>query len=188
MIQSSGSGYRTRSFTSSIVWPEPCRSTDRPIDRSTTVRRLLSEGLESNSWLLRTGKGKGRVGEIVAGVAASVRAKGADAAVARARPKAKLAAEIKAHRAREEALEKLNRIGDRIALQSAKTPAPHLRKEPPTPMQKPAGRARRPSEAEVKAAVDRAMARRKEHDPRSAYGVGPPSTARGCVGMRRGLL
>jgi hypothetical protein len=42
-----------------------------------------------------------------------------------------------------------------------KTPAPRQRKEPP-PITKPAGRARRLSDAEVKAAVDRAMARRKE--------------------------
>jgi metal-responsive CopG/Arc/MetJ family transcriptional regulator len=133
------------------------------IDRSTTVRRLLSEGLASRSWLLRTGKGRGRVGELIAAKAADVRAKGAEAAVARARPEAKLAAEIKAHRAEEEAAEKLLRIGDRIALQSAKASPSHPHQEPP-PIRKPTGRARRLGDAEVKAAVDRAMARRKEPD------------------------
>jgi metal-responsive CopG/Arc/MetJ family transcriptional regulator len=97
------------------------------IDRSRAVRRLLSEGLASNSWRLRTGKGKGLTGEIIAAKAADVRAKAAEAAVARASPETKLAAEIKAHRAGMEAEDKLSRIGDRIALQRAKTPPSHAR-------------------------------------------------------------
>jgi metal-responsive CopG/Arc/MetJ family transcriptional regulator len=133
------------------------------IDRSTTVRRLLSEGLASKSWLSRTGKGKGRVGELIAATAADVRAKGAEVAVVRAKPEAKLAAEIKAHRAGVEAADKLSRIGDRITLQRAKTSPSRLHREPP-PIHKPAGRARRLGDADVKAAVDRAMARRKEPD------------------------
>jgi hypothetical protein len=68
---------------------------------------------------LRTGKGKGRVGEIIAAMAADVRAKAAEAAVARASPKTKLAAEIKAHRAGMEAEDRLSRIGDGIALRKA---------------------------------------------------------------------
>ena len=54
-------------------------------DRSTTVRRLLLKGLESESWLLRTGKGRGLAGQLAAAGAAHERARGAEAAIARAK-------------------------------------------------------------------------------------------------------
>jgi hypothetical protein len=54
----------------------------------------------------------------------------------------------------------LSSVEDRVALQGAKWPAPRAREEPPpTSTYKPAGRARRLSDAEIKAAFDRAMAR-----------------------------
>jgi hypothetical protein len=70
------------------------------LDRSKTVRRLLEEGVYFNAWLLQSHKGKGVIGKYMAVTAASERARAAAAAVKRARPKARIAAEIKAHRAR----------------------------------------------------------------------------------------
>jgi hypothetical protein len=101
----------------------------------------------------------------------ALRAFGAESAFPRARPKSKqltLVAEIKAHRAKMEAAEKLSALGHRVAFQSAnrrrQMESPMSHQEPP-PMHKPAGKQRRLGAAEVKAAVDRAMARRKEPDP-----------------------
>jgi hypothetical protein len=145
------------------------------IDRSTAVRWLLLQGLADKSWLLRTGKGKGFIGEYIDAIRARVRADGpealrafgAEGAFARARPKSRQltpAAEIKAHRAKMEAADKLSRLGDRVALQNANRRRQAEAHQKPPPTHKPAGRARRLGEAEVKAAVDRAMARRKEPD------------------------
>jgi hypothetical protein len=129
------------------------------VDRSTAVRRLLLKGLDSNSWLLRTGRGKGSTGEIVATVAAIERAKGADIAVARAKPQDKPAAEIKALRAAEEADQKPAALVQRRALQRATgMPAPRPTSTPP--VHRP-GQARRLSADEVKAAADRAEAHRR---------------------------
>jgi metal-responsive CopG/Arc/MetJ family transcriptional regulator len=131
------------------------------VDRSRAVRRLLEKGVVSEAWLLRTG-GKGHVGELVAAIAASERATGAEAAVARTKAKQELlGAEIKAHRARLEAVDKLNTIGDRVVLRAAnaKKSAPRSRAEPPpTSTYKPEGRARKLSRDEVNAAVERAIA------------------------------
>jgi nicotinamidase-related amidase len=132
------------------------------MDRSATVRRLLERGLDYDSYLMRTTKGKGVTGEVVSIWAELEKARAAEVAAKCAkRRKDKVAAEINAHRATAKADEKSSALADRIALQNAnKTPAPSRPGGPPAAVHKqPPRGARRLSEAEIKAAADRAEAR-----------------------------
>jgi hypothetical protein len=66
---------------------------------------------------LRTGKGKGAIGGYIAMAVAAERARAAGEAVKRAKPKDRIAAEIKAHRAEMAAAEQESVMADRIARQ-----------------------------------------------------------------------
>jgi hypothetical protein len=135
------------------------------MDRSATVRRLLERGLDYDSYLLRATKGKGVTDEVVSIWAELEKARAAEVAANRAkRRKDKVAAEINAHRATAKADEISSALADRIALQNLqnanKTPAPSRPGGPPAAVHKqPPRGARRLSEAEIKAAADRAEAR-----------------------------
>jgi hypothetical protein len=131
------------------------------VDRSIIVRRFLKQGVDGHSYLLPTYRGKGEVHKYIASAAASERARGAEAAAARAKPANKLAAEIKAQRAMETATEIASSLGDRITLRrAAKTSPPSRARERPSPATYKSQRGpRRLSDAEIKAAVDRAVAR-----------------------------
>jgi hypothetical protein len=84
-------------------------------DRSATLRFLIASGIDKNSWLLRSGKGRGATGRIVMATAAKVRAVAAE----RAAEHGDIEAEIKALRARERAEELASSEADRIALDRA---------------------------------------------------------------------
>src|SRR5262245_40489806 len=90
-------------------------------DRSTAIRSILEYGLDSGmvSGLLRSGKGRGRTGEIAAAVMAQFKARKAAESAMRAAPADKPRAEIKAQRADEDAAQRISRIGDRLALKQA---------------------------------------------------------------------
>jgi hypothetical protein len=128
-IRSSGSGYRLKSSAKVDRLAEALS-----IDRSFTFRWLLLQDLESKSWLLRTGNISAVAPRVRAMGPEAARELGAEGAFARARPKSeqsRLAAEIKPHRASMEAADKLSRLGDRVALQSAKRPPSRLHQETP---------------------------------------------------------
>jgi len=114
-------------------------------DSSATLRFLITGGIDQNSWLLRSGKGRGVTGRVVMAKAAEVRATAAE----RAAEHGDVEAEIKALRARERAEELASAEADRIALADAARPA---RAE------------QRPRDAEIKAAVGRAVARSRRTD------------------------
>jgi hypothetical protein len=109
-------------------------------DRSATLRYLISGRIDRNTWLLRSGKGRGVTGRIVMATAAEIKA----AAAERAAEHGDVEAEIKAQRAREHVEALASAEADRIALAGAARPA---NLEP------------KPRDAEIKAVVDRAMAR-----------------------------
>jgi hypothetical protein len=92
-------------------------------DRSTTIRRILEWGLDSGLaiGLLRPGKGRGRVGEIAAATIAGYKASKAAEYARRAAPADKLAAEIKAHRADEDATERISALADKLALKPSQS-------------------------------------------------------------------
>jgi hypothetical protein len=139
-------------------------------DRSTTVRQVLEWGLDSG-WahlLLRRGKGRGLAGEIAAAHVAEYRASKTAEHAARATPANKIQAETKAQRAGEDALERVNILGQRVALKQAQKPrkarpTPEQQVQPvsPAPPRPPASRRRGGalSKAEVQAAVERALSR-----------------------------
>jgi metal-responsive CopG/Arc/MetJ family transcriptional regulator len=113
-------------------------------DRSATLRFLIDVGIDQNSWLLRSGKGRGVTGRIVMATAARVRAVAAEHAAEHG----DVAAEIKAQHERERAEELASAEADRIALARAA---------------RPAGTGQSPRDT-VKAAVDRAVARSRRTD------------------------
>jgi hypothetical protein len=152
-------------------------------DQSTAIRSILESGLDSGRviGLLRSGKGRGRTGEIAMAIMAQFKASKGGEHATRAAPAKRPQAEIKALRAAEDAVDRLSRIGDRLALKQAhkpskseatwiepKPPAPSVapvpkpvklvvRKAHPRPLQK-----RKLSEAEVQAIVERAISRSEE--------------------------
>lgn len=152
-------------------------------DRSTAIRSILEAGLDSGEMigLLRSGKGRGRGGEIAMAMMAQFKASKAAEHATRAAPAKRPQAEIKALRAAEDAVDRLSRIGDTLALKQAhkpskseatriepKPPAPSVesvpkptklvvRKPLPRPLQK-----RKLSEAEVQEMVERAMSRSEQ--------------------------
>ncbi len=114
-------------------------------DRSATLRLLIAGGIDRNSWLLRSGKGRGVTGRIVMAKAAEIKATAAE----RAAERGNVEAEIKALRARQHAEALASAEADRIALVGAARPASLEQK---------------PRDAEIKAAVARAMARSRRTD------------------------
>jgi hypothetical protein len=94
-------------------------------DRSTAIRSILEAGLDSGRviGLLQSGKGRGWTGEIAMGIMAQFKASKAAEHATRAAPAKRPQAEIKALRAAEDAVDRLSRIGDRLALKQAHKPS-----------------------------------------------------------------
>jgi predicted DNA-binding protein len=86
-------------------------------DRSTAIREILEWGLDSGQaiGLLRSGKGRGRAGEIAVLAMAELNASKAAEHATRAVPADKHEAEIKALRAAEHAAELVSNLGDKLA-------------------------------------------------------------------------
>jgi hypothetical protein len=112
-------------------------------DRSTAIRSILEAGLDSGRviGLLRSGKGRGWTGEIAMGIMAQFKASKAAEHATRAAPAKRPQAEIKALRAAEDAVDRLSRIGDRLALKQAHKPskseATWIEPKPPAPSVEP---------------------------------------------------
>src|SRR5215469_465936 len=108
-------------------------------DRSTAIRSILEAGLDSGRviGLLRSGKGRGRAGEIAMAMMAQFKASKAAEYATRAAPAKRPQAEIKALRAAEDAVDRLSSIGDRLALKQAHKPSksepPWIEPKPPAP-------------------------------------------------------
>ena len=136
-------------------------------DRSAAIRWLLEAGLESGIalMLLRASKARRQSDQICQVIAAGLKHRIAVSAVKRAGPRTSLDATLRAHRAAEEAAELRSSLADRIALrQAAKSSgaAPPTTLSVPTPpnvLQPPSRKPRDLTAAEVRAAVDRALAR-----------------------------
>ena len=88
-------------------------------NRTNTLRFLLKAGIETNAYLLRRGRGGRAADRAVWAVMADAKANAAERAVERAPDADKLAAEIKALRAREHADTLINTERDRLALARA---------------------------------------------------------------------
>jgi len=95
------------------------------VNRTDTLRFLLKVGIDAKDYFLRSGRGSGMVDRAVRAAVADMKAKAAELAAkrvgaAKRAPNAdKVAAEIKALRAREQADALLNAERDRIALAKA---------------------------------------------------------------------
>ena len=136
-------------------------------DRSAAIRWLLEAGLGSGMalTLLRASKGKRQSDQICQVIAAGLKHRIAVSAVKRAGPRTSLDATLRAHRAAEEAAELRSSLADRIALRQASKssaaarPATLSVSTPPNILQPPTRKPRELTAAEVKVAVDRALAR-----------------------------
>ena len=117
-------------------------------DRSKAMRWLLEVGLESGRALLvlRTSKGRTITDQITATYAADVRASAAEQRAAVAPISQKLEAEIKALRAREDQIERLETVVSRTTHPDRKMPTAYKPKRQPRQLTK----------AQIKAAADRA--------------------------------
>lgn len=144
-------------------------------DRSKAIRWTLKQGLESGVaiGLLRSGKGRGLAGKIAAGMMGAQKARLAAAHASSAAPANKPEAEVRALRTAEEAQVYLTRLADQLALKQAHKPQesgidpseirPRRATEILSARHRPK-RSRRPramTDAEIKAAADRAEARKQ---------------------------
>jgi hypothetical protein len=140
-------------------------------DRSTVMRRVIDSGLDS-TWVILSlrkpgTKGRGAVGRVIRVVAAEQQAKAAEMAAQRATGPDQ-GAEIKAHREREHASALKMAEVDRFALAKAQRTLATA----PTEANAKAAATHRPrrhrqqhlTEAEIKAAADRAQARSENRD------------------------
>lgn len=130
-------------------------------DRSKAIRWVLERGLDSGYaiGLRRSGKGRSLAGEIAAGVMAQRKASWAAEHAASAAPAEKAQAEIKALRVAEDVQGRFGRIADKLALpKGTKATRPASDRAPPTTTENRHPRAM--TAAEIKAAADRAEARR----------------------------
>jgi hypothetical protein len=141
-------------------------------DRSTVMRRVIDSGLDS-TWailsLRKPGtKGRGAVGRVIRVVAAEQQAKAAEMAAQRATGPDQVTAEIKAHRAREHASALKMAEVDRLALAETRrafTTAPTEANAKAAATHRPRRhRQQHLTEAEIKAAADRAQARSENRD------------------------
>ena len=127
----------------------------RSANRSDAVRWLLEQGLDSGAaiGLLRTGHGRGMADRIARATMADVKAAAAEAAASRDTDD--VAAQIKALRAREDAIERTERVAQAMSVPRSTAEAPAA----PPPFRSRHAPRRRLSEAELRAAADRAEAR-----------------------------
>jgi hypothetical protein len=88
-------------------------------NRTNTLRWLLAAGIEAKAHFLRRGRGSRMADRIVRVAVADAKANAAERAAERATDTNKVAAEIKALRAREQADTLVNTERDRIALSRA---------------------------------------------------------------------
>ena len=135
-------------------------------DRSAAIRWLLEAGLDSGLalMLLQASKGKRQSDQICQVIAAGLKHRIAVSAVKRAGPRTSLDATLRAHRADVEAAELRSSLADRIALRKAAksndaAPPTTSVPTPPNVLQPPTRNPRELTASEVKAAVDRAVAR-----------------------------
>jgi hypothetical protein len=138
-------------------------------DRSSTLRFLLEAGIEAKAYFLRRGRGSRMADRVVRAVVAKEKAKGAELAAERATDTDKVAAEIKAQRASEHAEELASSARDRFALaetQRALTTAPTeaSSRDQASSTYRPRRHRQHLTEAEIKAAADRAQALSKHRD------------------------
>jgi hypothetical protein len=88
-------------------------------NRTNTLRFLLAAGIEAKFYFLRRGRGTRMVDRVVRVAVADAKAKAAERAAERATDTDKVAAEMKALRAREHADTLINTERDRLALARA---------------------------------------------------------------------
>jgi hypothetical protein len=138
-------------------------------NRSGALRLLLEAGIEAKAYFLPRGRGTRMADRVARALVAKEKAKAAKRAAERAPDKNKVAAETKAQRAGEHAEELASSARDRLALgetRRALTTAPTeaSSQDQASSTYRPRRHRQRLTDAEIKAAADRAQARSTRRD------------------------